>query len=59
MIDLRRRFPHGAPSLRTTSLTVEGDVRFGRNVAIKGAVRLVNDGAEPLVIEDGAVITGG
>ena len=58
--DLRRRFPHGAPSLiECTSLTVDGDVRFGRNVAIKGAVRLVNDGAEPLVIEDGAVITGG
>jgi UTP--glucose-1-phosphate uridylyltransferase len=58
--DLRRRFPHGAPSLiECTSLTVEGDVRFGRNVAIRGAVRLVNDGAGPLVIEDGAVITDG
>lgn len=57
--DLRRRFPYGAPSLLDcTSLTVEGDITFGRNVAIKGAVRLVNDGPVPLCIEDNAVIAG-
>ncbi len=58
MIDLRRRFPHGAPSLRTTSLTVEGDVRFGRtSLPRRGAPGQRR--REPLVIEDGAVITGG
>ena len=39
--DFDKRFPEGAPSLRrATSLTVEGDVTFGRDVSVVGAVAL-------------------
>jgi UTP--glucose-1-phosphate uridylyltransferase len=42
--DMERRFPHGAPSLREASaLTVEGDVTFGADVRVIGAVT-VRDG---------------
>jgi UTP--glucose-1-phosphate uridylyltransferase len=57
--DFEARFPHGAPSLlRCERLTVEGDVRFGRDVVITGNVRIVNQGAEPLFIADGETLTG-
>lgn len=53
------RFPHGAPSLvECARLEVVGDVTFGRNVTLKGSVRLVNDSETPRVIEDGAVLAG-
>ncbi|MBM3463467.1 MAG: UTP--glucose-1-phosphate uridylyltransferase [Armatimonadetes bacterium] len=51
--DLEARFPHGPPSLRAcTSLRVEGDVRFGRGVVVRGAV--VARGVSE--IPDGAVL---
>ena len=53
------RFPAGPPSLvACDSLTVEGDVRFGRDVVARGAVELRNDGDEQLVVDDGAVLEG-
>jgi UTP--glucose-1-phosphate uridylyltransferase len=53
--DFDERFPHGPPSLRECRrLTVEGDVSFGRDVAVKGEVRLEG----PREIEDGAVLEG-
>lgn len=60
MIDeMRARFPHGAPSLlQCKALRVEGNVFFGKDVVIKGKVRIVNENAEPLWIEDGAVLEG-
>jgi UTP--glucose-1-phosphate uridylyltransferase len=57
--DFDARFPAGPPSLvACDSLTVEGDVRFGRDVVARGAVKLRNDGDEQLVIDDGAVLEG-
>jgi len=38
------RFPYGAPSLlECESLTVDGDVRFGDNIRLKGGVELFNE----------------
>lgn len=40
---LRSHFPFGAPSLRNcTRLSIKGDVTFGRNVEIRGDVRIHN-----------------
>ena len=37
--DFDARFPHGPPSLvECESLTVDGDVRFGRDVVVRGTV---------------------
>lgn len=56
--DLRIRFPHGAPSLRkATSLTVKGDVHFGRDVTVIGDVCIENSGQEPLYIADNTRLT--
>ena len=53
------RFPHGAPSLQACDeLHVTGDVRFGRDVCVQGVVRIVNEGAAPLVVADGTVLSG-
>jgi UTP--glucose-1-phosphate uridylyltransferase len=50
-----RRFPGGAPSLVAASrLVVEGDIRFGRGVVVRGDVTL--SGNEP--VPDGAVLSG-
>jgi len=37
---------------------VKGDICFGRDVVLKGAVELVNDTGRQLRIEDGALIEG-
>src|SRR4051794_23065978 len=43
--DFDARFAHGAPSLVACErLAVEGDVAFGRDVVVRGSVRVVNDG---------------
>ena len=53
--ELERRFPAGPPSLhRCTSLTVRGDVVFGRDVEVVGDVELRG----PAHIPDGAVLGG-
>ena len=56
---LEKRFPHGAPSLLACqSLVIRGDVRFGRDVVLKGDVVITNETSEPLYIEDGAHLSG-
>ena len=57
--DFEARFPHGAPSLIACErLSVEGDVRFGRDVVIKGSVSIVNRTREQRAIADGSTLTG-
>ena len=54
--DLRRRFPHGAPSLiHATSLSVSGDITFGKGVVVEGAVKLTAT-TGPRTIPDGAFL---
>ena len=49
------RFPAGAPSLRgATSLTVEGDWTFGKDVAVEGDARLGDEGG---TVPDGATVS--
>lgn len=51
------RFKEGAPSLiDCESLTVEGDVRFGKGVTIKGKVTIRNRKSEQALIESGQTI---
>jgi UTP--glucose-1-phosphate uridylyltransferase len=51
------RFPHGAPSLREADrLVVDGDVTFGADVVVRGAVQL--EAEEPVVIADGSTLAG-
>jgi len=55
------RFPVGAPSLRgATSLTVEGDWTFGKDVVVEGDARLpANDGGSGVVPDDARVTSDG
>ena len=53
--DFERRFPAGVPSLRRCSkLEVDGEVTFGANVTIEGAVRIEG----PCYVPDGEVLGG-
>jgi len=55
--DLDRRFAAGVPSLvECDGLTVEGDVRFEKNVTIKGSVHIKNRQDAPAVIKAGTVV---
>jgi UTP--glucose-1-phosphate uridylyltransferase len=55
MRDFEERFPAGAPSLvEAERLEVEGDVRFGADVVVRGRVRVEG----PASIPDGAVLEG-
>jgi len=55
--DFERRFPAGAPSLRQAErLVVHGDVTFGANVVVRGAVGL--EAPEPMQIDAGATLEG-
>ncbi len=55
--DLKKRFAHGAPSLRACKkLTVQGDVYFGAGVRIEGAVTVRNSAAVPAHIDQNTVI---
>lgn len=55
--DLNIRFGNGIPSLvDCDSLTIEGDVRFEKNVTVKGAVTIKNSGTTQAVIKKGTVI---
>jgi UTP--glucose-1-phosphate uridylyltransferase len=52
-----RRFPEGPPSLREAQrLVVDGDVTFGPDVVVRGAVEL--HAAEPQTLAAGTVLTG-
>ncbi len=51
------RFAEGIPSLiDCESLTIDGDVRFEKNVTIKGEVVIKNSGKSQAVIKQGSVI---
>jgi UTP--glucose-1-phosphate uridylyltransferase len=53
--DFEVRFAEGAPSLvEADRLSVEGDVEFGRDVVVRGKVRVQG----PRRVEDGAVLEG-
>jgi UTP--glucose-1-phosphate uridylyltransferase len=55
LADFEERFPAGPPSLRECRrLSVDGDVTFGRDVAVKGSVSL----SGPASIPDGSVLEG-
>ena len=55
--DFEARFPDGAPSLREADrLVVHGDVTFGRDVVVRGAVEI--DADEPKRLEPGTVLEG-
>jgi len=56
---LDARFPHGSPSLaKARRLSIKGDHRFGRDVAVRGEVALVADSEAPVEIADGTVLDG-
>lgn len=55
--DMRARFPYGAPSLiNCAELHVEGNVYFGKNVTICGAVQIINHQEAPLWVEEGSTL---
>jgi UTP--glucose-1-phosphate uridylyltransferase len=54
--DFQKRVPH-IPSLKDVeSLTIKGDVRFGKRVILKGRVYLESSGNEPLLIDEGITL---
>jgi UTP--glucose-1-phosphate uridylyltransferase len=56
---MTRRFPYGAPSLRSCQeLRVKGDVRFGQDVVVSGKVAITHEGDTPLEIADETVLEG-
>ena len=57
--DFEERFPAGAPSLVACErLTVAGDVEFGADVVVRGAVTVEHDGDGRMRIEDGTILQG-
>jgi UTP--glucose-1-phosphate uridylyltransferase len=53
------RFPSGPPSLvECERLTVRGDVKFGRDVVVRGTVALEQSGPDQMQVDDGTVLTG-
>jgi UTP--glucose-1-phosphate uridylyltransferase len=59
LADFEERFPSGPPSLlQCDRLTVKGDVRFGRDVTVKGTIEVTQSGPEQRVIDDGALLEG-
>ncbi len=57
--DMEARFPAGPPAmLACERLDVAGDVKFGRDVTLKGRVQLINDSGQQVEVEDQALIKG-
>ena len=55
--DFESRFPHGAPSLlECQSLEIKGDFLFGKNISIKGNLKLTNDSNGQVKIPDNTTI---
>ena len=55
--DLEARIPEGPPSLvACRSLVVRGDVRFGRDVTVRGAARVEAPSGQSLRIADGTTL---
>lgn len=57
--DFEARFPDPPSMVACTSLTVEGDLRFGAGVRLEGDVVLRNRSTEQRAVPDGAVFRGG
>jgi len=56
---LKKRFPHGAPSLaECESLKITGDVHFGKNITITGQTLINNTKSTPAFIPDDSKLTG-
>lgn len=56
--DLRARFPHGAPSfINATRFSVKGNVYFGRDITVHGAISINHSGPQALYIADGTHLT--
>ena len=56
---LRAHFPHGSPSMvLCESLTVKGNVVFGRDIRLEGDVTITNDCTEARILADRQVIRG-
>ncbi|MFN8440415.1 MAG: UTP--glucose-1-phosphate uridylyltransferase [Caldilineaceae bacterium] len=57
--EMKRRFPHGAPSLiRCNELRVEGDVVFGKGIVIEGKIHIIHRLNRPYLLENGMRLTG-
>ncbi len=56
--DFEARIPEAPSLVECESLTVRGDVAFGRDVVVRGEVEVVQDSDGQRRIEDGAVLTG-
>ncbi len=55
--DFESRFPNGIPSLiNCESLAIQGDFQFGGNIIFKGAIQLVNQSKNQIIIPDNLVI---
>jgi UTP--glucose-1-phosphate uridylyltransferase len=57
--DFESRFAHPLSLVACTSLTVKGDICFGRDVRIQGDVVLRNPDQRQKVVKDGAVFGSG
>ena len=56
---MEARFPFGAPSLlHCEKLEIQGDVSFGRNIAVKGSVRLTGTAGSQTRIQDNSILQG-
>ena len=54
---LQLHFPSGAPSLKECdSLDIVGDVRFGKNVKIKGSIKISNSSRNQAIIPENTLI---
>jgi UTP--glucose-1-phosphate uridylyltransferase len=57
--EMRARFPAGAPSLRRcVSLSVKGDVTFGRDVTVEGKVAVEAPEGATLILADSTQLNG-
>ena len=57
--EMEVRFPHGAPSLiECGKLHVDGDVKFGQNVTLKGNISFTNESDQQGKIENIAILQG-
>ncbi|MHB8765807.1 MAG: UTP--glucose-1-phosphate uridylyltransferase [Deferrisomatales bacterium] len=52
------RIPEPPSLVGAVSLELDGDVRFGRGVTVRGAVRVAAPEGRPLRVEDGALLSG-
>ena len=57
--EMKARFPHGAPALvECERLSIKGDVKFGKNIILRGIVEIINELDRQLQIKDGTIIEG-